>query len=67
MLITIIIAIIIIIIIVIIIIIIITIKGLIPNLACGQRTLSLIGWFQRAVILCGGTKAPKKQSHRSLF
>ena len=31
----------------------------------GQRALALIGWFERAIILCGGTKAQKQQSHRS--
>ena len=33
----------------------------------GQHALALIGWFERAVILCGGTKAQKQQSHRSSF
>ena len=36
-----------------------------PNPCSGQRVLTLIGWFERAVILCGGTKAQKQQSHRS--
>ena len=36
-----------------------------PNPHSGQRVLALIGWFKRAVILCGGTKAQKQQSHHS--
>ena len=36
-----------------------------PNPCSGQRALALIGCFQRAVILCGGTKSQKQQSHRS--
>ena len=36
-----------------------------PNPRRGQHALALIGWFERAVILCGGTKAQKQQSHRS--
>ena len=36
-----------------------------PNPCSGQRALALIGWFERAVILCGGTKAQKQQSHCS--
>ena len=47
----------IIIIIIVIIIVIIIIKRVYPNLCRGQRALALIGWFERAVILCGGTKA----------
>ena len=31
----------------------------------GYRALALIGWFERVVILFGGTKAQKQQSHRS--
>ena len=34
-----------------------------PNTCSGQRALALIGWFERGVILCGGTKAQKQQSH----
>ena len=30
-----------------------------------QRALALVGWFKQAVILCGGTKAQKQQSHCS--
>ena len=30
------------------------------NLCSGQRALGLIGWFERAVVLCGGTKAQKQ-------
>ena len=30
-----------------------------PKLCSGQRALALIGWFERAVMLCGGTKAQK--------
>ena len=30
-----------------------------PNPCSGQPALTLIGWFERAVILCGGTKAQK--------
>ena len=33
-----------------------------PNPCSGQRALVLIGWFERAIILCGGTK-PKSNSH----
>ena len=33
-----------------------------PNPRSGQRALALIGWFERAVILCGGQK-PKSNSH----
>ena len=29
-----------------------------PNPCSGQRALALIGWFERAVILSGGTKLP---------
>ena len=36
-----------------------------PNTRSGQQALALIGWFERAIILCGGTKAQKQQSHRS--
>ena len=36
-----------------------------PNPRSGQRVLALIGWFERDVILCGGTKAQKQQSHCS--
>ena len=36
-----------------------------PNPCSGQRTLVLIGWFEGAVILYGGTKTQKQQSHRS--
>ena len=32
-------------------------KRVYPNPRSGQRALALIGWFERAVILCGGTKA----------
>ena len=35
------------------------------NPCSGQRALALIGWFEWAVILCGGTKAQKQQPHRS--
>ena len=49
---------IIIMIIIIIVIIIIIIKGFIPILAVANA-LALIGWFERAVMLCGGTKAQK--------
>ena len=31
-----------------------------PNPRSGQRALVLIGWFERAVILCGGSKAQKQ-------
>ena len=41
-------------------------KGLIPALAVANAH-ALIGWFERAFILCGGTKAQKQQSHRSSF
>ena len=40
-------------------------KRVYPNPHSGQRVLALIGWFKRAVILCGGTKAQKQQSHHS--
>ena len=40
-------------------------KWVYPNLRSGQRTLALIGWFERAVILFGGTKAQKQHSNRS--
>ena len=53
-----------IIIIIVIIIIIIIIKGFIPILAVANA-LALIGWFERVVMLCGGTKAKKQQPHRS--
>ena len=36
-----------------------------PKPCSGQRPLALIGWFERAVILYGGTKTPKQESHRS--
>ena len=36
-----------------------------PNPRSGQSALALIGWFEWAVILCGGTKAQKQQSHHS--
>ena len=36
-----------------------------PNPCSGQRTFALICWFEQAVILCGGTKAQKEQSHHS--
>ena len=36
-----------------------------PNPCSGQHALALIGWFKRAIILCGGTKAQKQQSHHS--
>ena len=49
------------------IIIIIIIKRAYPNPCSGQRALALIGWFERAVILRGGTKVQKQQSHRSSF
>ena len=34
-----------------------------PNPCSGQSMLALIGWFDWVVILCGGTKAQKQQSH----
>ena len=40
-------------------------KRVYPNPRSGQRVLALIGWFEQAVILCGGTKAQKQLSHRS--
>ena len=40
-------------------------KWVYPNPLSGQHTLALIGWFERAIILCGGTKAQKQQSNRS--
>ena len=52
---------------IIIIIIIIIIIRAYPNASSGQRAISLIGWFGRATILCGGTKAQKQQSDRSSF
>ena len=33
-----------------------------PNPCSGQHVLALIGWFERASILCGGTKS-KSNSH----
>ena len=51
----------------IIIIIIIIIIWAYPSPCSDQRALALIGWFERAVILCEGTKAQKQQSHRSSF
>ena len=30
-----------------------------PNPCSGQCMLALIGWFERAVTLCGGKKSPK--------
>ena len=39
-------------------------KRVYPNPRSGQRALAFIGWFERAVIVCGGTKAQKQQSHR---
>ena len=36
-----------------------------PNPCSGQHMLALIGWFRQAVILCGGTKVQKQQSHCS--
>ena len=50
---------------IIIIIIIIIIIRFYTNSCSGQRALALIGWFERATILCGGTEAQKQQSHRS--
>ena len=38
-----------------------------PSRHSGQPALALIGWFERAVTLCGGTKSEKQQSHRSSF
>ena len=40
-------------------------KRVYPNPRSGQGALALIGWFEQAVILRGGTKAQKHQSHRS--
>ena len=40
-------------------------EGVYPNPRSGQRGLALISWFERVVILCGGTKAQKQQSHCS--
>ena len=46
-------------IILIIIIIIIIIKRAYSKLCSGQSALVLIGWFERVIILCGGTKVQK--------
>ena len=35
-------------------------KRVYPNPRSGQRAFALIGWFERAVILCEGTKAKKQ-------
>ena len=40
-------------------------KRVYPNPRSGKRALALIGWFERAVIPCGGTKAQKQQLHCS--
>ena len=38
-----------------------------PNCCSGQRAFTLIGCFERAVILRGGTKAQKQEPHCSSF